>query len=91
MYEPYIKRETVEIAKRKQYQTMVIPPILEIKGLPGLSKELQEKMLRVKPGTIAQAALIPGMTPAALALLVFKIKEIAKKVGFKQINKGINT
>lgn len=83
MYEPYIKRELAEIAKRKQYQTMLIPSMLEIRGLPGLSKELQEKMLKIKPANIAQAALIPGMTPAALALLVFKIKEIAKKVDFK--------
>lgn len=90
MYEPYIKREELEIIKRKQYQAMIIPATLEIKGLPGLSKELQEKMLKVNPGTIAQAALIPGMTPAAIALLVFKIREIAKKVGFKQLSKGIN-
>ena len=90
MYEPYIKRELIEITKRKQYQAMIIPATLEIRGLPGLSKELQEKMLKVKPSTLAQAALIPGMTPAALALLVFKIKEVTKKMGFKQISKGIN-
>ena len=37
---------------------------------PGLSTELKQKILRHKPTTIAQAQLIPGMTPAAIALLI---------------------
>lgn len=78
MYDPYIKREMIEIARRKQYQTMVIPATLEIKDLPGLSKELQEKMFKIKPKTIQDAAQIPGMTPAALSLLIFKIRNLTK-------------
>ena len=38
-------------------------------GLPGLSREMQEKLTRVRPETLGQAGRIPGVTPAAIALL----------------------
>ena len=53
---------------------MHIPQAFNYHELPGLSKELQQKLTRHKPNTIAQAALIPGMTPAALSLLIFRVK-----------------
>jgi tRNA uridine 5-carboxymethylaminomethyl modification enzyme len=79
LYDPYLKREAFEVERREQYKTMRIPTDFAIKDLPGLSKELQEKIIRHTPSTIADAALIPGMTPAALSLLIFKIKEYTKK------------
>ncbi len=85
MYEPYLKREQQEIDRREQYKQVTIPDTLPIKDLPGLSKELQEKMLTYKPATVADAALIPGMTPAAISLLIFKIREITRK----SRNKGL--
>jgi tRNA uridine 5-carboxymethylaminomethyl modification enzyme len=78
LYEPYLKREAFEVERRQQYKTMRIPAEFPIKDLPGLSKELQEKIIRHTPSTIADAALIPGMTPAALSLLIFKVKEYTK-------------
>ncbi len=87
LYEPYLKREQQEIARREQYKQVSIPDTLCIKGLPGLSKELQEKILTCKPATIADAALIPGMTPAAISLLIFKIREIIKKSHNKRLLK----
>lgn len=75
LYGPYIERELQEIKRSQHYQQLAIPNDFEIVDLPGLSKELQQKLLRHKPGTIAQAALIPGMTPAALSLLIFKIRQ----------------
>jgi len=74
-YEPYIKRELKEVEKRKKYQKLTIPSTLEYSGMPGLSKELQQKLSQVNPQTIAQAALIPGMTPAAISLLIFKAQD----------------
>ncbi len=74
-YEPYIKREAKEAEHSRHYQSLRIPGNFQFTDLPGLSKELQEKLNRHKPETIAQAALIPGMTPAALSLLIFKTKE----------------
>jgi tRNA uridine 5-carboxymethylaminomethyl modification enzyme len=75
-YEPYIKRELKEVERSKQYQSLKIPATFTYKDLPGLSKELQQKLTQHQPETIAQAALIPGMTPAALSLLIFRTKEL---------------
>ena len=74
-YAPYIARELQEIKKQQMYKSLLIPNEFVFEDLPGLSRELQQKLCRVKPGTIAQAALIPGMTPAALSLLIFRVKE----------------
>jgi len=76
LYKPYIIREQQEVEKALNYHTMIIPETVlnEIPDTPGLSKELQQKILRYKPQTIAHASLIPGMTPAAITLLIFKVK-----------------
>jgi tRNA uridine 5-carboxymethylaminomethyl modification enzyme len=47
--------------------------------MSGLSKELQQKLTRIRPATLAQASLIPGMTPAALSLLLFKVRKWKKE------------
>jgi tRNA uridine 5-carboxymethylaminomethyl modification enzyme len=73
-YEPYIKREMRDVERSKQYQLLKIPKGFCYTNLPGLSKELQEKLSKHRPETIAQAALIPGITPAAVSLLIFKAK-----------------
>ena len=78
-YEPYLKREEKEVQKAKQYQGIKIPLDLNYTDMPGLSKELQEKLNKYKPKTIGQAALIPGMTPAAVSLLIFKTRKYTSK------------
>jgi len=78
-YAPYIAREQSEIKKNQQYKKFIIPDELVYIDMPGLSKELQQKLTNHKPKTIAQATLIPGMTPAAISLLIFKIKQHNKK------------
>jgi len=75
MYEPYIAREQQEVTKMEQYKKLLIPADFDYINMPGLSKELQQKLTKHRPETIAQAALIPGMTPAALSLLIFKVKK----------------
>jgi len=78
-YAPYIVREQSEIKKNQQYKKFIIPDNFEYIDMPGLSKELQQKLANHKPETIAKASLIPGMTPAAISLLIFKIKQYNKK------------
>jgi tRNA uridine 5-carboxymethylaminomethyl modification enzyme len=78
-YAPYIERETVEVEKLKKYQTMRLPLDFNYLGTDGLSIELRQKLTRHKPETIAQASIIPGMTPAALSLLILKIKILQKQ------------
>ncbi len=73
-YEPYITREKQEIKKAENFKTMIIPAQFNYTAMPGLSKELQQKLTKHMPQTIAHAALIPGMTPAAISLLIFRVK-----------------
>ncbi len=77
-YEPYINRELKEIEKTLKFQKLNIPANFKYTDLPGLSKELQEKLTHHKPKTIAQVALIQGITPAAISLLIFNIQEFEK-------------
>ncbi len=79
LYGPYLKREEREIEKTHYYQQLAIPEDFDYRDIPGLSKELQQKLTQFKPKTIAQAALIQGMTPAAISLLIFKVRELQKK------------
>ncbi len=75
LYGPYLKREEREVEKLQHYQSLVIPIDFDYTGMPGLSIELQQKLMKYRPTTIAQASLIQGMTPAALSLLIFKVRE----------------
>ncbi|KKR96143.1 MAG: tRNA uridine 5-carboxymethylaminomethyl modification enzyme MnmG [candidate division TM6 bacterium GW2011_GWE2_41_16] len=76
LYAPYKKRELDEIEKYKNYHKLLIPKNFEYAHLPGLSNELQQKLEKHQPESIAQASLIQGMTPAALSLLIFKVRQI---------------
>ncbi len=75
LYGPYIKREEKEIEKTHYFQQLEIPITFEYSTIPGLSIELQQKLAKYRPATIAQAQLIQGMTPAALSLLIFRVRE----------------
>jgi len=71
-YSEYIKREQKEIEKFQKFRDLDIPKDLSFNSISGLSKELQEKLNKYKPKNIAEAALIRGMTPAAISLLIFR-------------------
>ena len=75
LYGPYLKREQKEVEKLQQFQTLLIPSSMDYTQIPGLSIELQQKLKKYNPKTIAQATLIQGMTPAALSLLIFVAKK----------------
>lgn len=79
LYGPYLAREQREIEKMQDYQNLIIPTSLDFTSIAGLSIELQQKLTKHKPGTIAQAHLIQGMTPAAISLLIYKSREILSK------------
>ncbi len=81
LYGPYKKRELKEVEKSETLRTLVIPDTLVYEGMPGLPRELQEKLKHHRPRTIAQAALIPGMTPATVSLLIFKVREAMAQRG----------
>ena len=74
-YEGYIRRQDEEIAKIRRHEGIALPATLDYRALPGLSSELQQKLDRTRPETLAEAVRIPGMTPAALSVLLVYVKK----------------
>ena len=52
-----------------------MPELIDYKGVPGLSNEVSEKLKKQRPETLGQASRIPGMTPAAISLLLVFLKK----------------
>ena len=69
-YEGYIKRQEDEIAKVRRHESIELPPDIDFSSLQGLSNELKQKLIEVRPPTLARAARIPGMTAAGLSVLL---------------------
>jgi tRNA uridine 5-carboxymethylaminomethyl modification enzyme len=65
----YIAQQDRQMARMKDSDRRQIPADFGFGGIPGLSREIQEKLARVRPVTLGQAARIPGVTPAAIAVL----------------------
>ena len=74
----YLEQQKRAILKLKEAEGVHIPEWLNYKTISGLSREMQEKLGRVRPHTIGQASRIPGVTPAALGLVHISIKIQAK-------------
>jgi len=68
-YEGYLKRQEKEIARFKKMDKEKIPPSLEFQNVPGLTREVREKLDKFRPKTIGEAKKIPGITPAAVVNL----------------------
>jgi len=73
-YEGYIERQKREIEKLKRNDETVIPEDFDFNIIKGLSNEVRQKLIKVKPSTIGQAARIPGVTPSAISLLIIFVK-----------------
>jgi tRNA uridine 5-carboxymethylaminomethyl modification enzyme len=68
-YGGYIQQQERQMARLKESGGRPIPQAFEFGGIPGLSREVRDKLERVRPSTLGQAARIPGVTPAAIAVL----------------------
>jgi tRNA uridine 5-carboxymethylaminomethyl modification enzyme len=68
-YAGYIQQQERQIGRLRQADERRIPDGFSFDGVPGLSREVQEKLKRVRPATLGQAGRIPGVTPAAVAVL----------------------
>jgi tRNA uridine 5-carboxymethylaminomethyl modification enzyme len=68
-YSGYLDQQKKSIEKLKKAEQRSIPEWFDYKAVSGLSREMQEKLTRVRPSTIGQASRIPGVTPAALTLV----------------------
>jgi tRNA uridine 5-carboxymethylaminomethyl modification enzyme len=68
-YGGYIERQQKDLERLRREEGRCIPSGFEYEGIPGLSREVVEKLQRARPATLAQAARISGVTPAALSLI----------------------
>ena len=80
-YDGYIEKEKLEAEKTQKFQDLKIPETINFSKMPGLSVEIQQKLLYYNPKTIAQAQLIPGMTPAAISIVIFQVRMLEKNKG----------
>ena len=68
-YEGYIKRQQDQVDRFRRMEEQAIPGDFDYDAVVGLSAEVCEKLKRVQPRTLGQAGRIPGVTPAAIAIL----------------------
>ena len=84
-YAGYLERQADEIERRLKHETLEISADFDYRRVPGLSAEVTEKLLAGKPGTVGQASRLPGITPAAISLLMVHLKKSRKKSEKMQI------
>ena len=80
LYSNYIDRQKKDIEAIKRDEAIKIPSSFDYKSMSGLSNELKNKLLTQKPKNIAQASRIEGMTPAALFLILSKVKQSQNQI-----------
>jgi len=69
-FDGYLRRQEDDAKKLKKYEDLKFPPGFSFESVYGLSAEVRDKLVRVRPRSIGQAQRIPGVTPAAVALLL---------------------
>jgi len=74
-YAGYIDRQQEEIERHRRHEETVVPQDFDYARVRGLSAEVREKLLRIRPATLGQAARIAGVTPAAISLLLVHLKK----------------
>lgn len=90
-YSGYIERQRDEIDRQQRHNEKVIPKSFNYSEISGLSAEVQEKLIKIRPDTIGHASRIQGMTPAAISLLLVflkKQKRTADKKGDKDLKEA---
>jgi tRNA uridine 5-carboxymethylaminomethyl modification enzyme len=74
-YSGYIKRQLQQIGRFKKLESKPIPIAFSYDGTPGFSREVREKLNKVRPASIGQASRISGVTPAAISLLLVALEK----------------
>ena len=74
-YSGYIDRQLGEIERLRAYENTAIPPELDFNQVEGLSNEVKQKLTEARPATLARASRVPGVTPAAVSLLLIYLKK----------------
>jgi len=74
-YQGYINRQEEDIQKLKRQENTALPEDFDYQHIDGLSNELKQKLMKARPVSIAKASRIPGITPAAVSLLLIYLKK----------------
>ena len=77
-YRGYLVRQQAEVARLERHEGTALPVDLDYGTVKGLSTEVRERLVEVQPRTLGQAARIPGLTPAAMALLLVHLKRLGR-------------
>ena len=72
-YEGYLRRQQIQIARAARNESLAIPDGFEYRGIAGLSREVVERLSAVRPVTLGQASRVPGITPAAVAIVAARL------------------
>ncbi|MGB0711920.1 MAG: tRNA uridine-5-carboxymethylaminomethyl(34) synthesis enzyme MnmG [Gammaproteobacteria bacterium] len=74
-YAGYVERQQAEIERQRRHADKAVPEDFDYSDITALSSEVREKLERARPATIGQAARVPGVTPAAISLLLVHLKK----------------
>jgi tRNA uridine 5-carboxymethylaminomethyl modification enzyme len=77
-YEGYLKRQMASVERLRRQEGRAIPERFPFESVPGLSREMVQRMGEVQPATLAQASRIPGVTPAAVAVVAAYIDRLKR-------------
>jgi tRNA uridine 5-carboxymethylaminomethyl modification enzyme len=81
-YSGYLRRQAEAVERLRRQESRSIPAYFQFEGIPGLSREMVERLTSVRPETLAQAQRIPGVTPAAVALVAAHLNDrLCKSAG----------
>ena len=87
-YSGYIERQRDEIERQQRNNDKIIPENFDYSTVSGLSNEVQEKLIKIRPATIGHASRIQGITPAAISLILVFLKKLSRSSNDKKLNKG---
>ena len=76
-YQGYIERQSEQVERFRRLESVLLPEALPYQSMSGLSREVVEKLTRIQPRTLGQAARISGLTPAAISILQVYLKKEA--------------
>ncbi|MBX9699651.1 MAG: tRNA uridine-5-carboxymethylaminomethyl(34) synthesis enzyme MnmG [Acetobacteraceae bacterium] len=74
LYAPYVERQAAELRLLEREERLAIPDDLDFDGVPGLSLEMRQRLLRARPSTLGGAGRLAGVTPAAVAALAVHLR-----------------
>ena len=80
-YAGYIERQQTEVVRLRESEAMRLPDDLDYTQVKGLSNEVRQKLIEVRPATLGQAGRIAGVTPAAISILLIHLKKRSRQVG----------